>query len=376
MTYTASQARVLGEAAAWLEDPNGDQVKYLAGYAGSGKTTMARDLGIEAGALFAAYTGKAALVMQTKGCPSPTTLHSLVFRAEEGRDPETGKPRIDFIRRDDSPLAGASLLVIDECSMVDAELAAIVLSFGTRVLVIGDPAQLPPVGGGGYFTERTPDWMLTEVHRQARESGILRLATDIREGRGYDRSPGAYGPDVEVMAFASLDAESFTCIDNDADQIIVGTNVRRHAMNDFCRGVRGFTAPLPARLDKLVCLRNDHQKGLQNGNLYRVQAAPRVGGDWCELEIKPDDGGLVQSVVAHTHHFLGNESALEAMPWREQKRRQSFDYGYAITCHKSQGSQWNNVVVVDDSRVFREDAKRWLYTAVTRAAQHLVMVTT
>ncbi len=143
------------------------------------------------------------------------------------------------------------------------------------------------------------------------------------------------------------------------------------------RSVRGRTNPLPEVTDKLVCLRNDHQRGLQNGNLYRVDRAARSGVDWAELTVRSDggDGGPID-VVTHTHHFVGQEDALEDMPWREQKRRQSFDYGYAITCHKSQGSAWPRVVVIDESRVFREDARRWLYTAVTRASQELIVVTT
>ncbi len=82
-----------------------------------------------------------------------------------------------------SAVADAKLVIIDECSMVDEELGKDLLSFGTKVLVLGDPAQLPPIQGGGFFTAAEPDAMLTEVHRQAQDDPIVRMSMDIREGR-------------------------------------------------------------------------------------------------------------------------------------------------------------------------------------------------
>ena len=72
--------------------------------------------------------------------------------------------------------------MIDECSMVDAELGRDLMSFDVPVLVLGDPAQLPPIQGGGFFTEAEPDAMLTEVHRQAQDDPIVRLSMEVREG--------------------------------------------------------------------------------------------------------------------------------------------------------------------------------------------------
>ena len=318
--------------------------------------------------------------MAQKGCPGPTTLHALLYVPSEVVDPRTGERGLAFLPRPDSPLEGAALVVVDEVSMIDGAIAADLLSYGCKVLVIGDPAQLPPVGGGGFFTSRAPDWMLTEVHRQAAESGILRLATEIRETGRYSREPGHYGDDVSVVPWAALDGDSLAELDGFADQVIVGTNRRRHKLNEFCRGARGLgeSGPLPERLDKLVCLRNDARRGLQNGSLYRVESAGPHGATWAKMTIVSDDDGasLEVDVVAHAHHFLGAESALEKMDWTDRRARSEFDYGYAITCHKSQGSQWDKVMVIDESRVFRKDARAWLYTALTRASKELVLVTT
>lgn len=374
MNWTAEQERVLRSLAEWIEDPSGKQVTYLAGYAGSGKTTLIVELGREAGAIFTSFTAKACLVMAQKGCPTPQTLHSLLYRPSEFRDPETGKRSLEFVRREDSPIADAPLVVVDEASMVDGQLAADLLSYGVKVLAVGDPAQLPPTSStGGYFTKRTPDHLLTHVHRH--QNGILRLATDVREGRGYSTTPGHYGDDVQVLRLGDLGPDEFAALDQDSDQIIVGTNARRHAMNSLCRGIRGFTSSLPARLDKVVCLRNDHQRGLQNGSLYQVRATGRSGAGWVQLTVRSDDGnGPDLDLVCHDHDFLAREDVLEKMPWSEQKLRQRMGYGWSITGHKSQGSQWDRVLVVDESRVFRSDAARWGYTVFTRAAERLVIV--
>src|SRR5205823_994557 len=136
--------------------------------------------------LFAAFTGKAALVMRSKGCIGASTIHSLIYRARD-----SGEETPNFELWDDAPASRAKLIVIDECSMVDAELGQDLMSFGIPVLVLGDPAQLPPIQGGGYFTAGEPDAMLTEVHRQAQDDPIVRLSMEVRAGNRL--TPGEYG---------------------------------------------------------------------------------------------------------------------------------------------------------------------------------------
>src|SRR6195952_4505950 len=133
--------------------------------------------GVDGEVKFAAFTGKAALVMRNKGCDNASTIHSLIYRARE-----SGVEQPSFELWDDAPASKAKLIVIDECSMVDAELGRDLMSFECPLLVLGDPAQLPPIQGGGFFTESEPDVMLTEVHRQAEDNPIIRLSMDIRAG--------------------------------------------------------------------------------------------------------------------------------------------------------------------------------------------------
>jgi exodeoxyribonuclease-5 len=164
--FTPYQDAALTAASAWLKTARGRaSIFRLFGYAGTGKTTLARHLAesIDGKVLFAAFTGKAASVMRSKGCQGATTIHSLIYKARD-----SGRETPTFDLWDEAPASKAKLIIIDECSMVDAELARDLMSFGVPLLVLGDPAQLPPIQGGGFFTSTKPDAMLTEVHRQAR----------------------------------------------------------------------------------------------------------------------------------------------------------------------------------------------------------------
>ena len=190
--FTPHQDQALNAVAHWLKDRPGangtPQVFRLFGYAGTGKTTLAKYLAehVDGEVKFAAFTGKAASVMRGKGCAGASTIHGLIYRARE-----SGEEIPSFDLWDDAPASKAELIIIDECSMVDAELGRDLLSFGVPVLVLGDPAQLPPIQGGGFFTEAEPDVMLTEVHRQAEGDPIIRLSMNIRAGEYLE--PGRYG---------------------------------------------------------------------------------------------------------------------------------------------------------------------------------------
>jgi exodeoxyribonuclease V len=148
MIWPPQQEAALHAVAAWLKRGK-PQTFRLFGYAGTGKTTLAKKIAedVKGEVAFGAFTGKAALVMRAKGCAEARTIHSLIYRASET---ETGEP--SFVLNEDSAVARSKLVIIDECSIIDAELGRDLLSFGVPVLVLGDPGQLPPVKGGGFFT--------------------------------------------------------------------------------------------------------------------------------------------------------------------------------------------------------------------------------
>lgn len=374
MRFSPQQDRALRAVSKWLSEGR-SQIFRLFGYAGTGKTTLARYFAehVDGDVQFAAFTGKAAQVLRSKGASNARTIHSLIYRPrgeEEVEDETTGKTMIapTFSLNRQSPIAKAKLVIIDECSMVDEQLGRDLLSFGTPILVLGDPGQLPPISGGGFFTEHEPDFLLTEIHRQARDNSIIRLALDAREGReiGY----GDYG-EARVISRAEVNSEIVTV----ADQVLVGTNRTRRRYNQRLRELRGFDALYPQAGDKLVCLRNDPAKGLLNGSLWKVMTSSKeTVKPGINLLVTPEDDDPDRGVAKIKLLKAAFEEPDADIPWQTKKRYDDFDYGYALTVHKAQGSQWDDVVLFDESFAFRDTRARWLYTAITRAAERLTIV--
>ncbi len=369
MEWSPQQDQALKETARWLSQGR-SQVFRLFGYAGTGKTTLARHLaeGIDGEVCFGAFTGKAAHVLRQKGCVGASTIHAMIYRPrgqKDEDDEEDGGPTFAINR--DGAASKAELIVIDECSMVDEELGRDLLSFGKKVLVLGDPAQLPPVKGGGFFTEAEPDVMLTEVHRQARDNPIVQMSMTIRAGGELEQ--GRYG-DSRVISRRDIDAETILS----ADQVLVGTNRTRRLYNGRIRELKGFTTPMPAVGDKLVCLRNDKARGLLNGGLWTVERLRPPRGNTLRFDVVPEDDIGGKTVVKARVLPAMFEDGADQIPYTLRRRSDEFDYGYALTVHKAQGSQWDDVVLFDESFAFREHRERWLYTAVTRAAERIVVV--
>jgi exodeoxyribonuclease-5 len=361
MKWSPEQDAAMKGVADWLQK-NDRPVYRLFGYAGTGKTTLARHIAenVDGDVCFAAYTGKAALVLRDKGCGEASTIHSLIYRSRGSG--ESG-PRFVLNRQSDA--TKAKLIVIDECSMVDEELGRDLLSFGIPVLVLGDPAQLPPVKGAGFFTEHEPDSMLTEVHRQAAGDPIIRLSIAVREGGRLER--GTWG-ETRVIDRRDIDADAIL----KADQVLVGLNKSRRGYNARIRQLLGFRDPMPGAGERLVCLRNDKTKGLLNGALFDVKIARGERGGLVELDVSPEDEAKRSVRVSVPREFF--EGREEELSFATRRKSDEFDYGYVLTVHKSQGSQWDDVVLFDESYAFREHRARWLYTGLTRAAKRLTVV--
>ena len=415
--WSPQQESAIKAVRSWLADPNRKPVFRLDGYAGTGKTTLAKELvqDVKGPVFFAAYTGKAAYVLRRKGCTNAQTIHRLIYcpqeksrsklldlerelqtelDANEGTDTqktlrlrraitqervELSKP--SFSRNDASIAQGAALIVIDEASMVDARIGQDLLSYGVPILVLGDPAQLPPVKGTGFFMQGDPDVLLTEIHRQALDNPILRLATDVREGRRLKL--GQYG-DSCVIQKKDLQTEDAMS----AQQILVGKNMTRYRVNRRARFLLGLGPALDADLelsdpsvfpavgDKMVCLRNDREYGLLNGSMWRVLDVGEVGPRFITMTLNTLDEESADDITveAHSFPFLNIEDKDVSMPYWERLGAQEFTFGYGLTVHKSQGSQWDDVLLFDESRVFSRDGRKWLYTGITRAAKRVTVV--
>lgn len=339
------------------------------GYAGTGKTTLARHFAgqIDGHTCYAAYTGKAAMVMRKSGCKGAQTIHSLIYNVMDD-----GGGAVRFVWNSESDAADAALIVIDEVSMVDEKIGRDLMRYGRPILVLGDPAQLPPVKGGGYFTDHLPDVMLTEIHRQAQDNPIIWIATKVRDGG--DVPHGTYGESI-VGPRKNLTIGDIRA----ADQVLVGRHATRINHNRRIREIHGMPHGKAVIGDRIICLRNDAKLGIFNGGLFTIDDLPdptkrQRNANRMPLVIKSIDQPKRKPIeaVARVEAFSGG---LDDIDFSQRRGTQDFDFGYALTTHKAQGSQWESVCIFDESFAFRDDWRRWLYTAVTRASDRLWLVT-
>lgn len=363
-----------------------EQTFFLAGYAGTGKTTLVhyviKKLRLRLSHVaFACYTGKAALVLtqKAKGRFRGHTIHHLIYNLVMDK---TG--RMVFVKKGKEELAHIKLIVIDEASMVDGKIMKDLKSFGKKILFIGDQGQLPPVSqkGNEEFVKmfNNPDFALTEIHRQAEGNPIIHLSMLARTKQPIQY--GWYGKEVLVMnqmEWQSVKEKVYTT----ADQIICGYNRTRQSLNQDIRRYLGFTDDLPQVGDKLICTRNNWGKNIQDISLvngmtgyvqevnYNVKQNYKITRDVIEIKFRPDfTDECFEQLYLVSDHFKGNEYKL--LP-HEYNIYCEFDFGYAITCHKSQGSQWEKVVVINEV-LDTENHHKWLYTAITRSSSKLVLV--
>ena len=370
MQLSPGQDKALKAMSEWYENWSPDRpFFYLAGYAGCGKTTLESIFteNISGRVIRAADTGKAALRMQEISGRAASTIHSVIYTLVEQESGHLGPP--EFILDDKSSLNGAQLLVLDECSMINQELGEDILAFNRPVLVLGDPGQLPPIKGAGYFTKRKPDAMLTEVHRQALDSTIIRVATDIRSGKDLARTNE---PDCIIYPYVKdFDGEAEMLM---ADQVLCGTNKSRVRFNNWIRELKGFTTTRPVVGDKLVCLKNQRKMKLFNGLLTEVSHIRTNTDKALTIDLESDIGSYKDVPVFPM--CFDNPEELADIPYSERKQYSEFDYGYCLTVHKAQGSQWDNLLLIDDGfmRWKKEVRAQWLYTAITRAAKKLTIL--
>lgn len=392
MELSPQQIQAYDKVGAWLKNPS-SRVFRLDGYAGTGKTTIARRLAAQhdGETLFAAFTGKAASVLTKRGCPA-STLHSLLYVPHTGDEEAIKKLQKELAKSNDesrkaaireeikelntlkfkfnpdSPLKDTDLLIVDEVSMVGEDLGNDLLRFeNLKILVLGDPGQLPPISGEGFFQSKFPcDHMLTEIHRQAAGNPIITLATLVRQG--HPLRVGTYGSS-RVQRRSNTSAEHLV----KADQIIVGANSTRKKFNQLVRDQLSYSSlSCPHPGEKIICLKNNKEIGILNGTQWAVISAEDTGLT-VELDLVPWDDREkegVKPLALSAHPF---DKDLRNMMWFERKMAEEFDFGYAITCHKAQGSQWTNVFIQDEGWMFKENAKKWLYTAITRAEESVVV---
>ena len=381
------QAAALRQIGAWYR---GQTAPYmtLGGYAGTGKTTLIAylrqalgDFDADATVGFCAYTGKATRVLQEKlrerramrRGDSVSTIHSLIYTTEESNGGAVKWVRKEALER--------SLIVVDEASMVDEAIWADLLSFKIPILAVGDHGQLPPVGSV-FNLMADPQLRLERIFRQEEGSPIIELATLARETGVLPVRE--YGPGVRKLdrALPETGMVIEEMLDSWHDDLLIlcGYNATRIKLNQAIRELRDMTTPEPQSGDQVVCLRNNRTRHIFNGMLGRiVRVAPAMGEEgaaWYEAEIELEGEDYTYTGYILREQFGAATTHKDVPLAPDGQRGDLWDFGYALTVHKAQGSQAQRVLVFEErfAKSSEADWRRWLYTAVTRAETELIVI--
>ena len=308
---------------------------------------------------------------------------------------DTGWVRRDILDRD------YGLIIVDEASMVADDMVRDLQSFQVPILAVGDHGQLPPVGGIGSLM-KNPILRLEKIHRQAEGNPIIALSKMVRE---EGRLPDSVSDDrVQFGQLRSLDRMiEQRYADASAERLLeMGfacyTNRRRVGLNERIRQVRGFTQTgreLPREGEHVICLRN--MKPLRMEPVYNgMRGVLQNDACWKDNGHTDDSETHLTAHVAFPEdeipsrefdmlaHQFGREKTYQQI---EELQRETgirsfgaagalFDFGYAMTVHKMQGSQFDDLVVLAErpGPISNDDWKRWLYTATTRASNKLTVL--
>lgn len=377
------QQQVLNHLLEWY-DKDKDQMQYisLGGYAGTGKTTLIASLRQKLAAkeaklkvAFVSYTGKASRVLHQKLSefkaiqPKDTvsTIHALIYSPILNKQEEiVGWQPKDKISQD--------LIIIDEASMVDQSIWQHLLAYQKPIIAVGDHGQLPPINGE-FNLMKKPDLLLKKIHRQAAENPIIALSIAART-KGLIKA-GNYGEGVKKYLRQEPDnqeiLESLLANSRHDTLVLCGYNRTRYQLNQFIRTALGFSSPEPQVNDRVICLRNNHTKSIFNGMLGTVVSIKSKDKNWYQAEIAMDDEPQPY------HGLIAKQQFNSITPLNYTQKRaltthgDLFDFGYSLTVHKAQGSQAKRVILLEERFKQMDDAqwRRWLYTAVTRAAEEL-----
>lgn len=408
---TDEQNGVIKGLVNWHKKQN-EQKTSLVGFAGTGKTFvigfLIKQLNIKVSQVyFAAYTGQAALVLKGRvPLYDTSTIHRLIYRVKM----EKNKPVFELR----TTLPGIKLIIIDEASMISEEIFEDLMSFGIPIIFVGDAGQLSSIGKNKFNVLENPDFRLNQIHRQAEGSPIIHLSMLARTKSKIE--PGKYGDNVIVMRKKDTSQKMLDNIYKRSDQVICGYNKTRKEINTRTRELLGFTSNEPQVNDKVVALKNNWEievggipitngmtgyvkniytsEEMENKNIViptdeevdifgskRKKYVPKKKADekskkrnreyyGMDIETNFGDNVLFEGLNVLKSGFQEEEEKL--FPY-EFKLYEQFTFAYGVTCHKSQGSQYDNVALVSEVLDFSEH-HLWLYTGVTRAKEKLILL--
>ena len=353
------QMKIVEEILEWAKTAGAGDHRTLAGYAGTGKTTVLAYFSQSLPSwVVAAPTGKAVSVLKSKKILA-FTIHQIAYRFTHNT--EDGDPVFEKKISIDGEPQG---VLVDEASMVNEEVFDHVMSFGLPVLFVGDHGQLPPIGKDPGVM-KDPDFTLELIHRQAMGNPVIAIAHRVRCGEKPDESWTEEGAKIVRGSEQTIIAR---VLEEDCDIMIVPTNALRHRLNSEWRlKVLGHQG-IPRPGEKVICLRNNSQKRISNGDIFNIEECYELGENGIQLYLTRDGSRYSQPIeVVAIKGLFGRQPTVDD---KNQKQIELFDFGYAITCHKAQGSEWPSVFIYD--RPF-DDFARWRYTAITRSSERLVI---
>jgi exodeoxyribonuclease-5 len=380
------QTEVFAACIDWLNNPTGTHLS-IGGYAGTGKTTLIGVLRKYISAhdpkkrvAFASFTGRASQNLGNKlheqkaffaNKDTNGTIHKLIYKAsvdKEGR----------IVSWDRNEKLEYDLIIVDEASMIKEDIWHDLCRYGIPILAFGDHGQLPPIGDSFNLMEK-PMLRLEKIHRQADGNPIIHLATLARTGEEIPFKD--FSSKIRKLPRYSEEAAGVT--DRYFSQftpdtlILCGSNKTRVILNQRIRNSMGTEILTPRNGDRVVCLKNNYENKdghIYNGMIGNITEISPEGDHWYQASVDfPDDGKTYQGKISK--YTFNSEKTVETVKGLHySKIGDRFDFGYALTVHKAQGSQAKRAIVFDESFLFRDNAHRWLYTAITRAEEELYIL--
>jgi exodeoxyribonuclease-5 len=380
MEFSKDQKNAMDSITDWYTSYTHRLQSYLmGGAAGVGKSTIISHLDqylMGVNIAYVAYTGKAATVLRKKMTalgvdPSMvSTIHALMYK------PVIDEATKEIISWKKNNSLSADLIVVDEASMVPKEIYVDLLSYGIPLLFVGDHYQLPPVSNEDFNLMEDPFTKLETPHRFAADSPIVKLATKIRNGE-YIKY-GNHGSGVSKRRMRDVtkaEAKAFfqsNELKRGESIVLCGFNKTRVKLNDNIRKTFGFPDDMVVADERVICLRNNKKSNIPlfNGSIGTVKFINHRFKKAFKCIIEMD--GFDDFFKGNVYSDIFGEQKPDVFNGRDLKT-QCFDHGYAISVHKSQGSSWNRVCVFEE-QCDLWDNMRWLYTAVTRAENELLII--
>jgi exodeoxyribonuclease-5 len=377
------QLEVFSACIDWLNNPPSPYLS-VGGYAGTGKTTLISVLRTyiaqhapKKKVAFACFTGQASQNLGNKlqeqkaifpDTDTNGTIHKLMYNAVVD-----GEGRVINWQRNKT--LDYDLIIVDEASMVKEDVWDDLLEYKIPILAFGDHGQLPPIGDNFNLMEK-PMLRLEKIHRQADGNPIIHLATLARMGEEIPFKH--FTSHVRKMSRFSEEAtdlidQFFSCYSPET-LILCGSNKNRVRLNQRVRNSLGIESANPRTGDRVVCLKNNYENAdghIYNGMIGTISKIAPDGEHWYQATIDfPNDDKTYQGKISK-YQFNSEKTVDTVKGVHFSKIGDRFDFGYALTVHKAQGSQAKRTILFDESHLFREHAHRWLYTAITRAEEEL-----